>query len=200
MSRRYLVKSAADYAACVKHLTTIKILYVPNMEIERRRTELDAIWGSAIAFPGTHRVHCVRTVDPGIVTLSNYSVQPSPELHVLVQQVSSVTGISEDQPASVKPGSYVTIPIPTERGRSILYVAAVCSTTTNKMKIRYLQSTGSFGIYRDPDDADSSSEDIKNALFVCPEPQISTFGTARLRYSFKFSDQQRAMMQKYAMK
>ena len=52
-------------------------------------------------------------------------------------------------------------------------------------------------VYRDGEDGDVSIEDIKNVLFVCPDPQVNMIGTARLRYTFEFSPVQRVLMEKY---
>ena len=89
--------------------------------------------------------------------------------------------------AVLKPGSYVTIPIPTDRGRSIIYVATVCSIKDNQIQVKFLRNTENAGVYRDADDDDTSVEDIKNVLFGFPEPQVKMVGTARLQYTHSSS-------------
>jgi hypothetical protein len=219
MTRRYLVKSAAEYAACAQELVTgVQILHTPGQEIERLRPALDDIWTGAISIPATHSVHCVRTVDVGQVTLAKYTQQPAPQSHVLIQPpslpiseivptavltpeaVTSSVASARVAAADIKPGSYVAIPVPTDRGRSILYVAAVYSIRGNQMQVKFLRKTETSEVYRNADIDDTSLEEIKNVLFVCPEPEINMAGTTRLRYNFQFTDPQRDMMSKFSTK
>lgn len=79
-------------------------------------------------------------------------------------------------------------------------MATVCGIKDKQVQLKFLRKMGNFGAYKDAEDDDTSIEDIKNVLFVCPEPQITMVGTARLRYTFEFTDPQRAMMFKFITK
>lgn len=84
MTRRHHVTNAEEYAECAKKvMKNVTILYVPNEDIQAKKPELDAIWNSVTAVPGTQRVHCVRTIEPGKVSVSRYSQQPGTE-HTLL--------------------------------------------------------------------------------------------------------------------
>ena len=127
MTRKHLVKSAVDYAACAQAVTNINILFISSDVIESHRTVLDAIWNAAVAIPATQSIHCVRTVDVGIVTLGKYTRQLNPQLHILMQ------GPPRDSPAeeirslnqrptektTLNPESFVAIPVPTDRDRTV---------------------------------------------------------------------------------
>ena len=116
----------------------------------------------------------------GKVTLAKYTEQQAPQPHVLFEKTP--TSIPEAVAAPVtnnlKPGSFVAIPVPTDRGRTVLYVASVCSVIDNQLQVKFLRNTGKgAGIYRDGEDEDVSLEDITNVLFVCPDPQVKMVGS-----------------------
>ena len=212
MTRRYLVKSASEYAECAQAITkSIHVLYVPSDVIDSHRSDLDATWNKAISIPATQSIHCVRTIDVGEVTLGNYTKRS----HVLIQrppehsaQHSTTPSAHSTHPQSeiannLKHGNFVAIPLPTERGRTVLYIASVCAITGRQLQLKFLQTANRrTNVYRDGEDGDMSIEDARNVLFVCPDPQVNMIGTARLRYryTFEFSPAQHVLMEKYSTK
>lgn len=87
-SRRYHITNAEEYASCAKELLkSTTILHVSSAEINDMKPELDKLWGAAITVPGTHNVHCVRTISHGVVSVSNYSRQVG-STHCLLPQAA----------------------------------------------------------------------------------------------------------------
>ena len=158
----------------------LHILYICSQQIEARRPDLEAIWSTASTIPATLSVHSVRTVDFGHVLVSKYTKQPGTP-HTLIHQPTSIRPVAVqpvvDKPvAEIRSGSYVALPVATERGCSFLYVATVSHRQGDQVQIKFLRKVGSSGVYKDADHEDNSLEDVKTILFVCPEPQVTTAG------------------------
>ena len=54
------------------------------------KPELDKLWGTAVGVPGTHGVHCVRTLCHGKVTVAAYSEQVG-KPHLLIPEEGTAT-------------------------------------------------------------------------------------------------------------
>jgi hypothetical protein len=95
-ARNHHASNAKQYADCARDvLHSITILHIDSTAIAARKPELDLMWDSVIAVPGTHGVHCVRTLEFGSITVSSYSEQPGVE-HCLLP-----TPTQPDDPVNV---------------------------------------------------------------------------------------------------
>lgn len=54
-------------------------------------------------------------------------------------------------PGDMKTGDYVGVNVTSNKGRTILFVAGVCSVKGRKVTLKYLTKTGTSGVYRDPE-------------------------------------------------
>jgi len=88
MSRKHHVRNAQDYAECARAVTqSINILYVDSAVIESRKAELDQMWDRVISVKGTQGMHCIRTVEYGVVSASPYSEKEGEVYYLLPESV-----------------------------------------------------------------------------------------------------------------
>ena len=105
-SRRFAVTTAQDYATCARSLMTkITILYVPSQDVLAEKPQLDTVWADVLSIPGTHDIHCIRSVDIGAIEYSLTSDQ-SGQRFQLVPTTSCE--MSRPSPAIVSPPTHVT--------------------------------------------------------------------------------------------
>lgn len=91
-TRRYHVSNASEYAACAeKVLDKIIVLYVPSADIEVKKTTLDNSWLDVKSVPGTHDIHCIRSVGIGEIQYSLISDKPGQFFQLLKSQASNAS-------------------------------------------------------------------------------------------------------------
>jgi len=92
-------------AECARSLIqSITILYVPNATIIAKTPQLDELWGAAVAVPGTHGVHCVRTLGLGQVMVAKYSEQAGVYHSLLpVRAIPAAEAAHAADPVNVEP-------------------------------------------------------------------------------------------------
>ena len=89
-NRRHNVKYAQWYTECARSLLgSTTILYISNETISSKKAELDDLWANVLTVPGTHGIHCVRTVSEGCVNVSTYSAQNGKEHFLFLQRAHS---------------------------------------------------------------------------------------------------------------
>ena len=138
MTRRHLVKSAADYMLhAPRQWPVYKSCMSPVRRLSAVAQTLMPHGVEPLPFqpPRVSTVCALYRVDVGQVTLTKYTQQPAPQSHVLIQQplasileaVQSATPAHVGTPvvsADLKPGIYMAIPIPTDLQRAFYHLCS----------------------------------------------------------------------------
>jgi len=100
--RKYHVTTGSDYADCAKLLLDkITVLYVPLEDVIAQKEFLDATWQDVKSLPGTHDVHCVRSLGVGEIEYAVISEKPGDHFCLLPRSQFSPAAKQVAQPASV---------------------------------------------------------------------------------------------------
>ena len=175
-SRQVNVSDAKEYAESAKKLLSkITVIYVPSDDISLKKAELDSGWLDVRSIPGTHDIHCIKTVAVGVVEYSVMSEKPGQKFHLSsisdddsepqesVVQREDVLINQSNTPASaqlatepevklckdVKPGEWVAAIYDDD-----WYPGLVENAESGILTVSFMQKAGEGGKFRWPQKAD----------------------------------------------
>lgn len=83
-SRKITIQDAKEFAAAAQNLVKTTIIFVDKSEIESCVLDLDLRFKDILPIPDTHKMHCVRTLQKGIVEISKTSKKRGTTFHFKV--------------------------------------------------------------------------------------------------------------------
>jgi hypothetical protein len=109
-TRRCNVSNALEYSECAKQLLDkTTVIHVLSNEIISRKDELDVLWSNVKSVPGTHDVHCIRSLSVGEIEYSLLSEKvPGQKFQLLAQARNEHAEIAAPVATDIKVGDWVT--------------------------------------------------------------------------------------------
>ncbi|KAJ8051205.1 hypothetical protein HOLleu_04685 [Holothuria leucospilota] len=144
------VEDAQTFAAeASKHVTKIKVMFVPAQEIEGGKEHINAIWNGVKALPGTQGIHTVVVVNKHVVRYAPYAASVTYQTYALTdeglelapadigQQPSLSSSHRDSEPQPLPPNEPSGSKIPTAKCGDFVLVEYI---TKNKVAkpVRYV--------------------------------------------------------------
>lgn len=151
------VHDAQSFASeAAKRVDAIKLLYVPQREVEDSKELLTARWEETEPLPNTHATHTVVPIKKHVVCYAMYATSKDYSTHVLKPNTESVdhptcTIVKNQAPSSssmeqsVKVGDCVLVQYEGTKQKTFKYVVQITEIQDNEYYVSHLHKSDSNG-------------------------------------------------------
>lgn len=189
-TRKYHITTASDYATCARQvLDKIKVLYVSADEINTLKEPLNDRWKNIRSLPGTHDVHCIRSLESGVIEYSMTSDQPGKQFHLLQHTMTIVDDLpateltatnecatdNKSMLVNIKVGDWVAAIYDDN-----WYPGLVEAAVSDKLTVSFMEKTGQRGKFCWPEKKDVQILKDSEILYRLPTPPAPTGRSSRI--------------------